>query len=489
MFYDRRSTLWGKVASCLLPVLCAMLLGSCEKRDEYGVLVGDSGLKPGINYMQPNKWEITYRYKVKEIIPTRISRDKKPAAIDSGTPVVGPGTFEVWLCGPMACDEVRDVKLTYVNPEPTAQEYDEDQGITYLYYDFAPDNRLPHNFAVEATWTCYTFERYTHWKDIEEMIKPYDKESEIYKRYTQEEYPIVFHKGLNKDAKDHVNVSDPDDIIGTCLNIYNDIVVNYNYDFLKMGYSQYGEDGLLPTDRVWINKRGVCDEFANIFCAMARVNGIPARPCAGISHYPSEGGSAIDYNENGSDNYIGLELGQHAWAEFYLEGVGWIPVDPTWADDTEKIHKVLSPMGAKRGITYPDYYFGKLDPFRITLYKGWNYHLKPEPRTPDADPVQDLMIMGTARHSNVKDMVYGFDWSELLTPEELAATQYMGLEVASVSNWEMNNMDYKVTHLSEMPKEELDPIIAEIRAEGHNYVQVPQFPWVNSREQMTDNSW
>jgi hypothetical protein len=52
-------------------------------------------------------------------------------------------------------------------------------------------------------------------------------------------------------------------------------------------------------------KQGTCSEYANLFIALMRCQGIPARFVHGFVH----GGM------------------YHAWAEFYLEGAGWIPVE------------------------------------------------------------------------------------------------------------------------------------------------------------------
>jgi len=65
----------------------------------------------------------------------------------------------------------------------------------------------------------------------------------------------------------------------------------------------------LPSDWVLENKRGTCDEFTNLFIAMVRSIGIPARYVSGVT-----------YSKDG--------WGYHAWAEVYLDR--WIPVDPTW---------------------------------------------------------------------------------------------------------------------------------------------------------------
>ncbi len=61
-------------------------------------------------------------------------------------------------------------------------------------------------------------------------------------------------------------------------------------------------------------RRGVCQDLAHIFIAAARRLGVPARYVGG--HF---------YR---SDGVIEQEAG-HAWAEVYIEDLGWVGFDPT----------------------------------------------------------------------------------------------------------------------------------------------------------------
>ena len=58
-----------------------------------------------------------------------------------------------------------------------------------------------------------------------------------------------------------------------------------------------------------------CTEYASLMIALSRAAGIPARYLAGLSYFP-EGSEAAARTE-------------HAWAEIYLPGAGWAPMDPT----------------------------------------------------------------------------------------------------------------------------------------------------------------
>ena len=68
---------------------------------------------------------------------------------------------------------------------------------------------------------------------------------------------------------------------------------------------------------VYTKRRGVCQDFANLFICLARLLGVPARYRVGYIHTGS------DYR-----NQIQSEA-SHAWAEVYLPSVGWRGFDPT----------------------------------------------------------------------------------------------------------------------------------------------------------------
>lgn len=65
------------------------------------------------------------------------------------------------------------------------------------------------------------------------------------------------------------------------------------------------------------SKQGYCSYFASAFVLLARAEGIPARYVEGFC-VPMQGQAATVYS--------GMS---HAWPEVYIDGVGWIPFEPT----------------------------------------------------------------------------------------------------------------------------------------------------------------
>jgi transglutaminase-like putative cysteine protease len=69
--------------------------------------------------------------------------------------------------------------------------------------------------------------------------------------------------------------------------------------------------------QVFACKRGVCQDFANIFIALARLLGIPARYVCGYIYTCNTGASRARSDAS------------HAWVQLYLPNVGWTAFDPT----------------------------------------------------------------------------------------------------------------------------------------------------------------
>jgi transglutaminase-like putative cysteine protease len=71
---------------------------------------------------------------------------------------------------------------------------------------------------------------------------------------------------------------------------------------------------------VFLSKQGVCQDFANLFIAMARLLSLPARYVCG---YIYTGNSSANGGSRAQSD------ASHAWVQIYIPGVGWKGFDPT----------------------------------------------------------------------------------------------------------------------------------------------------------------
>jgi transglutaminase-like putative cysteine protease len=115
----------------------------------------------------------------------------------------------------------------------------------------------------------------------------------------------------------------------------------YAYVLGHMRYLKEGEGwGQGSLEWACDAKYGNCTDFHSLLIGLLRAAGIPARFQIGYSVPPTAGGELAGY---------------HCWADFYLDGVGWVPVDASEAWKAPE----------KR-----DYFFGHHDANRFALSTG-----------------------------------------------------------------------------------------------------------------------
>lgn len=96
--------------------------------------------------------------------------------------------------------------------------------------------------------------------------------------------------------------------------------LTYDYERVKTTPKRKGALEALKTP-----KSAICMEFTDLFIAIARAAGIPAREAVGYAH-----------TTNAKLRPLSLVSDVlHAWPEYYDRELGvWIPVDPTWGNTT-----------------------------------------------------------------------------------------------------------------------------------------------------------
>ena len=129
--------------------------------------------------------------------------------------------------------------------------------------------------------------------------------------------------------------------------IYDHLVTTMKYDKTIPGW------GKGDSERACDIRAGNCTDFHSLFMSLARAKGIPSR-------------FVIGFPMTAKDGQV---KGYHCWAEFYVKGKGWIPVDPSEAS------KSTDPA-------VRSYLFGNLDPDRVQFTMGRDLILEPRTAEP-----------------------------------------------------------------------------------------------------------
>jgi transglutaminase-like putative cysteine protease len=165
----------------------------------------------------------------------------------------------------------------------------------------------------------------------------------------------------------------------------------YDYVLATMRYDKTGE-GWGRGDAIWActAKRGNCTDFHSLFIGMMRSSGIPARFEIGFPL--PEGKSEGDIS------------GYHCWAEFYLDGVGWVPVDASEAWKNP----------AKR-----DFFFGAHDTNRVFFTYGRDIRLSPDQK---GDPLNYFIYPYAETNGQpVKNLQTHFSFRDVSAAQPAAA--------------------------------------------------------------------
>jgi transglutaminase-like putative cysteine protease len=81
---------------------------------------------------------------------------------------------------------------------------------------------------------------------------------------------------------------------------------------------------------VYVNRRGVCQDFANLLICMARLLGVPARYRVGYIFAAGRDEAARrEAHAGAGDRRSAQAQASHAWAELFLPHDGWRGFDPT----------------------------------------------------------------------------------------------------------------------------------------------------------------
>ena len=240
----------------------------------------------------------------------------------------GENNLNLWVPQLVQAPEQREIQLVSQEPEPL---FDNVSGVKLFNLEnLEPDKSYTifQSFMVDR----YSVESRVN---IAKVPTAYNTSRRLYKRYTAADLIVP--------AADENIVKIGSRIVGRERNPYRKAREIYRYVLTQMQVDlEYTERDILKAVE---EKKGDPYIYAVLFCALARSQEIPARPVAGY---------LIDRD---------LQASRHYWAEFYIETLGWIPVDPILGEG--KIRVNIPPE-----VDPYTYYFGNLDFNHLALSKG-----------------------------------------------------------------------------------------------------------------------
>jgi len=210
-------------------------------------------------------------------------------------------SVHVWVPLPNT-DEFQTVsQLELKAPRTVHVREDSKYGDRYAYFTVNP-SRLKKPFEIRLTFHVVRYERRIDLTSSADMPGQLPKRVES---FLQPDSMAPIEGGIgNLSHEQTEGLSDP---LQRARKIY-EYVVSTMSDRHDGGGSEDGDAVSACTGH-----RGDCADFDSLFIAMARAAGIPARSEIGFS-FPGQ-------------QKLGSILGYHSWAEFYVNGLGWIPLD------------------------------------------------------------------------------------------------------------------------------------------------------------------
>ncbi|EJW09756.1 putative secreted protein [Rhodovulum sp. PH10] len=167
--------------------------------------------------------------------------------------------------------------------------------------------------SVTVTSRIATRDRATDFSDPEGVVLDADTRR-LYTMPTA----LIPTDGIVKETSDTITRGAASDV-AKAKAIYEWIVENTFRDPKVRGCGIGDISAMLKTG----NLRGKCADLNALYVGLARAAGIPARDIYGIRIAPSTFG----YKSLGAGSEV-ISKAQHCRAEVWLEGFGWVPVDP-----------------------------------------------------------------------------------------------------------------------------------------------------------------
>ena len=263
-----------------------------------------------VDQPQPTPLDLTFLKHIPQVIS-----DTKRLGTPQGEPVRMKVRYTVRLKdGVVPVGETVRCWLPYPRSDHRRQKDVELISVNSPNYIISPDEYLHKSLYMEKTVEAgqptvfqleFAYTSIPEWFDLKpEQVKPYDKTSELYKKYTAErDTHVIFTDKIKKLSEEAIgDEKEPLQIVQKTWEYITD-----NYPWASA--IEYSTVENHP-ERVIDTGRGDCGMVSLLLITLCRYNGDPAKWQSGFMTPPG-----------------GVNL--HDWAEVYFEGVGWVPIDPS----------------------------------------------------------------------------------------------------------------------------------------------------------------
>ncbi len=276
----------------------------------------------GVIYRNPQVYNVDYSFELFPD-PQKIDRTKD---------------LKLWIPVPREWDSQKEVKIISVQPPSHAEYEDPEQGNRMLFWDFGKEPEKP-SYRVDIKFRLESYG--VHTEVNPEHIGSYDKKSKEYALYTRSTHTVSITPKIREMALEAVR--DEKNPYRQAEELFKFVRKNMRYTLHRLERG-VGTEVLLTfpyQDEITGEEyyEGACGQYSAFFIALCRSVGIPARAVVGfvggkrgMKEEDLELYKPIELNLSpeklaGTQHY--LSISPHVWAEFYLAGYGWVPVDPT----------------------------------------------------------------------------------------------------------------------------------------------------------------
>ncbi|UUX92499.1 transglutaminase domain-containing protein [Methanoplanus endosymbiosus] len=308
------------------------------------------------------------------------------------------GIIKIWFPLPLNTEAQSNVTVNNLSYEEYIVKGPVTDGsIGYVYYEI-PGGKIAGDLIISAD---IGFTYYEHISDTDPSpVMEYNRSSPEYLHYTAS----VGNTEISEDIKNKA-----EEIAGGEKNPYLQAKLIYNYIITTYPYSQVPhlsldtvEPKIAETAYMYETGNGDCGTQSMYFSALCRALGIPARALGGYQMVMSD------------------SPGEHFWAEYYIEGYGWVPCDPTVAETADWVE-----IPDEKREKFKEFYSDSLDARRFVIQKETDAVMIPlfEEKTvsPDNLPVFRPVLQSPA-----------FVHDESETDIDLFARGYFSIELKEV---------------------------------------------------------